>query len=892
MAETVVDLNNVPVDRAYEANEPLVNIMTSSTQVDTFATAAVADDTISSTFSHHSNGDNKSVHSNFTVQREYSGLPMHMPPIQTEKLEKAPELEGHENTDDHGNPLEVPSVPSATGHGDPGNTPKHMGNVLPAGEAVEKLESQQNVHISNERDITLKQLAADEGSSKKSANRVLTSIEPVDQVLNTAIHKYNKLPFFQFRMFILAFLVPLCFVLPSIFTGFIIGCYMCFVMYLYFHVNEPTKPKPVKPLVSVNELKHVAEKNAQAQSDIAVLHKCYKGWMNILNEPYNVHTSCYKDIQSVLVQLEGPILRISRPERLVMKHCTHDDPTFTEDYPPMLSQSSFDITNAKIKLRPKHLARRRWWVRRYPICIVLASPDDKMHIRDDERFAELQTELSEDGTTLINRKAPNQLGSITDDAINVARMSAERDSVATGAYDSDSDHEYELESEGEQVELRASASTDRIAKSSLQKNFPGPNTKPRGRTIYLFARTPREKERWFHVLRKACNKFSKPPHESDALELEKKMFLPEGWSLPENMNKHYFLYVLQEFRYGKHLDKVLTASVDNRTKREHLLANGGIVNMDLGRIGWHRSAHYQTDDLVVIANMFGSRILFDFYHDKDWCELFQGRIQAKLAAIHLPHFIETLELKEFDMGNVVPEITKIYKPVVDDWGMWLDFDLHYEGSLKLVLECYVDLTKLTSKPDPTDTNPATGHENGPHENEKYRDDPQSFKNEDLPCSPEMSPGEDFDAKITDLEKRPKKKKNTAEKVINVMDKVVHSDIFKKVASLKPVKKTMEKISATPLAITVEVTGMEGTLAINIPPPPSDRLWYAFREPPMITLKSVPQIGDRTVDFEKVSSWIETNIRELLYKLLVMPNMDDVSIVVLEGNELITGSLNL
>uniref|UniRef100_A0A914QHT9 PH domain-containing protein n=1 Tax=Panagrolaimus davidi TaxID=227884 RepID=A0A914QHT9_9BILA len=330
------------------------------------------------------------------------------------------------------------------------------------------------------------------------------------------------------------------------------------------------------------------------------------GWMNILNEPYNVHTSCYKNIQSVLVQLEGPILRISRPERLVMKHCTHDDPTFTEDYPPMLSQSTFDITNAKIKLRPKHLARRRWWVRRYPICIVLASPDDKMHIRDDERFAELQTDLSEDGTTLINRKAPNQLGSITDDAINVARMSAERDSVATGAYDSDSDHEYELESEGEQVELRASASTDRIAKSSLQKNFPGPNTKPRGRTIYLFARTPREKERWFHVLRKACNKFSKPPHESDALELEKKMFLPEGWSLPENMNKHYFLYVLQEFRYGKHLDKVLTASVDNRTKREHLLANGGIVNMDLGRIGWHRSAHYQTDDLVVIANMSNS----------------------------------------------------------------------------------------------------------------------------------------------------------------------------------------------------------------------------------------------------------------------------------------------
>jgi len=638
-------------------------------------------------------------------------------------------------------------------------------------------------------------------------------------------------------------------------------------------------------LVSVDELKHVAEKNAQAP--VGVIMKVYKGWMNILNEPYNVHTSCYKDIQSVLVQLEGPMLRISRPERLVMKHCTHDDPTFTEDDPPMLSYSTFDLTNAKIKISPEGLARRRWWVRRYPICIVLESPDDKMHARNEERFSELQSQLpqySDDGTELINRQTPTKTDSITDDVLNVAAM-CDRAKV-THDYD-----KFGLGSDGEQVEIRPSASTDYLAKSNLQKNFPGPNTQT-GRTIYLFARTPREKERWFHVLRKTCNKYSKPPHESDALELDQKMFLPEGWTLPPNMNQHYFLYILQEYRYGKHLDKVLTNSVDNRTKREHILANGGIVNMDLGRLGWHRAAHYAGDDLVVVANMFGSRILFDFYHDKDWCELLQGRIQAKIAAIHLPHFIETLELKEFDMGNVVPEITKVYKPVVDDWGLWLDFDLDYEGSLKLVLECYVDLTKLTEKPDPTDTNPATGHINGPHAHEKFRDDANSYKNEDLPCSPEMSPDEDFDEKIINIEKRTKKKKTTAEKVMNVVNNVVHSDAFKKVASLKPVKKTMEKLSSTPLGITVEVTGMKGTMAINIPPPPSDRLWYAFREPPMLTIKSVPQIGDRTVDFEKVSSWIETNIRELLYKLLVMPNMDDIPIPVLEGNELITGTLNL
>ncbi len=32
------------------------------------------------------------------------------------------------------------------------------------------------------------------------------------------------------------------------------------------------------------------------------------------------------------------------------------------------------------------------------------------------------------------------------------------------------------------------------------------------------------------------------------------------------------------------------------------------------------------------------------------------------------------------------------------------------------------------------------------------------------------------------------------------------------------------ISSTRLMLNVEVTALEGTLAINIPPPPSDRLW--------------------------------------------------------------------
>jgi len=36
---------------------------------------------------------------------------------------------------------------------------------------------------------------------------------------------------------------------------------------------------------------------------------------------------------------------------------------------------------------------------------------------------------------------------------------------------------------------------------------------------------------------------------------------------------------------------------------------------------------------------------------------------------------------------------------------------------------------------------------------------------------------------------------------------------------------MEGVSNTRLMLTVEVKGLVGKLVLNIPPPPSDRLWY-------------------------------------------------------------------
>lgn len=58
-----------------------------------------------------------------------------------------------------------------------------------------------------------------------------------------------------------------------------------------------------------------------------------------------------------------------------------------------------------------------------------------------------------------------------------------------------------------------------------------------------------------------------------------------------------------------------------------------------------------------------------------------------------------------------------------------------------------------------------------------------------------------------------------------VDKITKSKYFQKATETEFIKKKMEEVSNTPLLLTVEVQQLQGTLAVNIPPPPTDRIWY-------------------------------------------------------------------
>lgn len=129
--------------------------------------------------------------------------------------------------------------------------------------------------------------------------------------------------------------------------------------------------------------------------------------------------------------------------------------------------------------------------------------------------------------------------------------------------------------------------------------------------------------------------------------------------------------------------------------------------------------------------------------------------------------------------------------------------------------------------------------------------------------------------------------STGRKILRFVDKIAKSKYFQKAAENDYIKKKIAEVSNVPLMLSVEVLELSGTLAVNIPPPPTDRIWYwpllsqfkppkifvascmffvlftdrySFRVPPRLDLHVRPMLGDREVTFTHVTEWIEKKLQ--------------------------------
>ncbi|KAG2174311.1 hypothetical protein INT43_004334 [Umbelopsis isabellina] len=86
------------------------------------------------------------------------------------------------------------------------------------------------------------------------------------------------------------------------------------------------------------------------------------------------------------------------------------------------------------------------------------------------------------------------------------------------------------------------------------------------------------------------------------------------------------------------------------------------------------------------------------------------------------------------------------------------------------------------------------------------------------------------------------------------------------SKMKPIKVHVE--------LAVMLKKLTGKVLVKIKPPPSNRLWIGFYEPPQMDWIIEPIVSDKPIKLSMVTNAIESKIREFMVENMVLPNMDD------------------
>lgn len=494
--------------------------------------------------------------------------------------------------------------------------------------------------------------------------------------------------------------------------------------------------------------------------------------------------------------------------------------SYNESKPEVMyiSQKIYDLTDSKVSLVPQSLARKRVWNKKYPVCIELAKQDDFMSKADADRASE----------------------------------------------------------EKENQDIAGSQEGGRVGSD---RELP---------TIYLFGRTGREKEEWFRRILLASKLKSEAAKKAASLPTSKSA---SALSHSRSSSRGS----LDEFLSSQAAKKESSVSAKQRSLLEYSIYMANYVgpskapsaNTSPGESPHNSpsvgkklpSSPVKEKEEVPVSwlNALIGRIAWDFFREQHWSEWVSKKIQMKLSKIRLPYFMNELTLTELDMGWCTPKILWASQPSVDHQGLWFDVEVSYKGSFLMTLETKMNLSRLGKEGEAVGEFGKDGHR------------PRTYclaDSDEESSSAGSSDEEDGTENVTDKNLLSGAEGYTGvhrpSKIMRFVDKITKSKYFQKATETEFIKKKIEEVSNTPLVLTVELQECKGTLAVNIPPPPTDRIWYGFRSPPLLELKARPKLGEREVTFAHVTDWIEKKLEQEFQKILVMPNMDDVWLTVMHS----------
>ena len=113
------------------------------------------------------------------------------------------------------------------------------------------------------------------------------------------------------------------------------------------------------------------------------------------------------------------------------------------------------------------------------------------------------------------------------------------------------------------------------------------------------------------------------------------------------------------------------------------------------------------------------------------------------------------------------------------------------------------------------------------------------------------------------------------RLMRYVEKVKHSKVFQALTDVGFVRHAMENVSETDMQLTVTVERIAGRLALNLPHPPSDKMWWAFVTKPEVKVKAQPKLGDKEVTMERLLAWIEAKMTTEIHRMVTVSVPDKI-----------------
>ncbi|XP_040446805.1 testis-expressed protein 2-like isoform X1 [Falco naumanni] len=487
-----------------------------------------------------------------------------------------------------------------------------------------------------------------------------------------------------------------------------------------------------------------------------------QGWMNQLHA-YDPEVFHPSLTHSVLAMLDGATLKLSYPKSNIPRRATFEEEILEAVF---ISHRCYDLTDAKVFLCPPSLARKRTWNKKYPICILLPDPAEVECRSSEEHDLELQKDEGTKKTLVPGQDVPGDC---------------------------------------------------------------------RERCLYLFGRTGREKEEWYqHLVQASRGTPSSSRGEAragvgPALQSSGSSSGGSAEDIPSTLPPKDLAGSIRQkifLDYSTYMARFVPAQVEGSPDQSP--SHRALGSPTPTKHGEDMAGRSKV--CMAWMNALVGRIFWDFLREQYWAELVSSKIQKKLSKIKLPYFMNELTLTELDMGTSIPSVLSASSPTINERGLWVDMEVTYSGSLQMTLETKMNLCKLGKESAAEESNPAEAGREGARprlillaDSDAESSSAGSSDEEDIATAePAGALGERVLPPGTEGHVSGN---STSRKILRFVDKIAKSKYFQKATENEFIKKKIEEVSNTPLLLTVEVQELAGTLAVNIPPPPTDRVWY-------------------------------------------------------------------